>query len=253
MSNRRIKIQASARSGSRFQHGMTLMETMISLALSLVVTSAMVILMANSLGTTTRVIQIGQLTDELRNTMSMLSRDIRRANYSANAAYCYANSDCGISGADPDGSTLNTAVQWGEINIPTATAAIPACVTFGLDRNADGNAATDPAGGFRQRMVGGVGVIEMWIGDNAPNCATANSASWVAITDPDFVHVTSFVVNDADSFSNSVLGEAGSTITQRTRRIQIQIIGELIRDNTITRTIEDVIRVRNDMITKTTV
>jgi hypothetical protein len=64
----------------RRQAGFTLMEAMISLALSLVVTSAMVALMANSLGTTSRIIQMSQLTDELRNTMSMLTRDIRRAN-----------------------------------------------------------------------------------------------------------------------------------------------------------------------------
>ena len=80
------------------QTGVTLIETMISLALSLVVTSAMVVLMANSLGTATRIIQMSQMTDELRNAMSMMTRDVRRANYSSNSAYCYANSECGDPG-----------------------------------------------------------------------------------------------------------------------------------------------------------
>ena len=219
------------------QAGFTLMEVMISLALSLVVVSAMVALMANSLGTASRIIQMTQLTDELRNTMSMLTRDIRRANYSANAAYCYANSDCGADGS---------ANQFADVTFNGST-----CFTFGLDRNWDGNAAADNAGGFRRVTAGGVGLIEMWVGDNAPVCTATNEANWVAVTDPDFVNITTFAASDAASFSASVTGEAGSTITQRTRQISVQIEGSLIRDNTITRRIEDVIKLRNDMITKT--
>ena len=68
----------------RYQAGVTLIETLIGLALSVIVTVSMVSLMANSMGSATRIIQMSQLTDELRNTMSMMSRDIRRANYTAN-------------------------------------------------------------------------------------------------------------------------------------------------------------------------
>ena len=85
--------------GARRQAGVTLMEAMISLALSLLVTTAMVTLMGNSMGSATRIIEMSQLTDELRNAMSMMSRDIRRANYNSNSIYCYANSDCGIDGS----------------------------------------------------------------------------------------------------------------------------------------------------------
>ena len=223
------------------QAGFTLIEGLISLALSLVVTSAMVALMANSLGTTSRVIQMTQLTDELRNTMSMLTRDIRRANYSANAAFCYANSDCG----DPGGA----AVQFADIDVTDGS-----CVVFGLDRNFDGDASTDDAGGFRRVTSGGVGLIEMWVGDNAPDCAAGNSQNWVAVTDPDFVNITAFVVDDNDSFDGCIVGEAGSTITQFTRQIQVQLTGALVRNNNdpfpITRQVEDVIKVRNDMIEK---
>jgi type IV pilus assembly protein PilW len=218
------------------QAGFTLMEAMISLALSLLVTSAMVILMANSLGTASRLIQMTQLTDELRNTMSMLTRDVRRANYSANAAFCYANSDCGVDGS---------ANQFADISISNNN-----CFIFGLDRNFNGNAATDDAGGFRLRTTGGIGRVEMWVGGAAPTCA-GNSADWVQVTDPDFVDITAFVVGNADSFSGSIPGEGGTTITQFTRQIDVQLAGRLIRDNTITRAIQDEIRVRNNVIVKT--
>ena len=227
----------------RRQAGMTLMETMISLALSLVVTSAMVVLMANSLGSASRIILMTQLTDELRNTMSMLTRDIRRANYSVNAAYCYANADCGLEVATE---------QFADIDVSDGT-----CVSFGLDRDFDGVSATDSAGGFRlwPMVIDGQsrGAMFMWIGDNSVDCSVDPDPSdvnspWVAITDPEFVNITTFVANDADSFTGSITGEAGATITQRTRQILVQIEGELVRDPRITRRIEDVIKVRNDLI-----
>lgn len=223
------------------QAGFTLMETMISIALSLVVTSAMVVLMANSMGTATRIIQMTQLTDQLRNTMSMLTRDIRRANYSANAAYCYANSVCGEPGGQAE--------QFADIDVTDGS-----CVLFGLDRDWDGNAAADDAGGFRLVTAGGVGRIEMWVGDNDPDCGAADDQDWVAVTDPDFVDITEFVVDDTASFNGCVVGESGSTTTQFTRQIQVRLTGALVRNDgdpfPITRRIEDVIKVRNDMIEK---
>ena len=217
------------------QAGATLMETLISLALSVLVISGMVMLMSNSMGTATRIIQMSQLTDELRNVMSMVTRDVRRANYSANSAYCYANADCGLSG--------NIAPQFADIS----GADDDTCIIFGLDRDFDGNAATDNAGGFRLVETNGIGRVEMWTGGNSLTCTTGNS--WVAITDPDYIDVTTFTADDDDSFGASVTGSGGSTISNRSRRILVQVVGELILDRTITRRIEDVITVRNDMIT----
>jgi Tfp pilus assembly protein PilW len=227
----RSNIRMIRRGGMRRQAGFTLMEAMIALGLSMIVTSAMVVLMANSLGTATKVIQMTQLTDELRNAMSMMSRDVRRANYSASAVYCYANSDCGIDGS---------ATQAPDITIGGD------CFTFNLDRNQDGDASTDDAGAFRRVTAGGVGLIEMWVGDSAPNCGAA-STDWVAVTDPGFIDVTTFAIDDSASFTGTLVEEGGTILTQRTRQVQIALEGRLIRDNRITRRIEDVIKVRNDI------
>lgn len=228
------------------QAGMTLIEAMIALGLSLFVTTAMVVLMANSLGTASRVIQMTQLTDELRNAMSMMSRDVRRANYNAHAAYCYANSDCGIDGS---------ANQSPDVVIDNGD-----CMIFNLDRNQDGDASTDEPGAFR-RVVSGVGVIEMWVGDAVPDCnaPTARDCNdpdpavcpWVEVTDPAFVDVTLFNIDDSESFVQTFPNEDGTSVTQRTRQLQLQIEGRLVRENTITRRIDDVIKLRNDVISKT--
>lgn len=219
------------------QNGATLIEVLIGLALSLIVTSSMVALMANSLGSASRVIQMTQLSDEMRNTMSMVTRDLRRANYSANAAYCYANSDCGVDGS---------ANQAGDITIVTNS-----CLTFNLDRNQDGDASTDDAGAFRRAEVGGIGFIEMWVGGSSPDCAAASNVAnddWMALSDPDFVDITTFVVNADNSITASLEEEGGATLNQRTREVLIQIEGALRLDNSITRRIEDTIKVRNDYL-----
>lgn len=216
------------------QAGVTLVEAMIALALSMIVVASMVAVMANSMGTATRIIEMSQLTDELRNSMSMMTRDVRRANYSANAAYCYANSDCGLAGG--------IAAQTGDITIVNNN-----CMTYNLDRDQLGDASDDDAGGFRRVVEDGVGRIEMWVGGNTAICA-ATDTNWMAVTDDQFVDVTVFNIDDSASFAGTLTGEGGSTVTQRTREINIQIEGQLLLDNTITRRIEDTIKVRNDYL-----
>ena len=219
------------------QAGATLVETMISLALSMIVVASMVGLMGNSMGSATRIIQMSQLTDELRNAMSMMSRDVRRANYNTNSIYCYNNSDCGVDGS---------ATQSANISITTGT---DSCFLFGLDRNWDGNANNDGGGAFRRDTVTNadglsVGVIEMWTGTTVPSCADNNS--WVPITDPDFVDITDFTLDNALSYSEDYEQEGGSTLTQLTRVVGMSITGQLIIDRNIEREIQDMVRVRND-------
>ena len=245
------------------QDGFTLIEAMISLALSLIVTSAMVALMANSLGASTRIIHMSQLTDEMRNAMSMMTRDVRRANYSANAVFCYGNSDCGAS----DG----WAPQAGDIWVNNTDT----CFTFNLDRDAkleskSGKlvAESDGAGGFRRVEVdigGGqmIGQIEMWTGsdpltatESSDECgAAANGSEWIALTDPRTVNIVEFsVIDDPDPRLQRTLTEGeSSSFTNRQRQILLAMEGQLTLEEdmgnvVVSRRIEDIIYVRNDFI-----
>ena len=224
------------------QAGMSLIETMIALAMSLIVTSSMIALMGNSMGSATRIIEMSQLTDELRNAMSMMSRDVRRAYYNSNNLYCFANSDCGASGGPAEQSSDILDSAGGVLAADTS------CFVFGLDRNYDGNANNDGGGGFGLGTTNGVGVIKMWVGDSVPpDCGNINDPDpndWVAVTDPDFVDVTGFRVSGQDTFENTLEQESG-TLTQRVRYVEMEINGQLIMDNTITRTIRDKVNVRN--------
>jgi len=230
------------------QTGASLMEMMVGLALSFIVTASMVALMSNSMGSATRITQMSKLTDDLRTAMNIMSRDVRRANYNANAIYCFANSDC----ADPD--LDGTAPQAADIMIAADS---EDCFVYGLDRNWDGNADNDGGGAFRRVIDGeGVGRVEMWIGDSTPTCAGGGANDWLSLTDPDLVSITEFRVLDSEDETGSyrqelieqVDGEERILI-QRVRFVQLELSGELILDNTISRNVRDTIKVRNDFLT----
>ena len=202
--------------GRTRQCGATLIEIMIGLALSTVVTTSMVLLMSNSLGSATRIIHMSQLTDELRNTMSMLTRDVRRANYNPLALYCYANADCGVS---DDTVRVNTI---GDLATPSFGG--NTCLVYFLERESEAPGETlgdVEGGGFRHAVANGIGSIEMWTGDGAPP-ADCSGNEWVAITDPGIVDITAFTIDDATgSFSTSLTREDGcSLLTMRARQVR---------------------------------
>lgn len=236
----------------RRQAGMTLMEAMISLALSVVVTSAMVVLMANSLGTATRIIHMSNLSDEMRNVMNVVTRDVRRANYSAYSAFCYGNSKCGESGG--------VAEQAGNIQISEDRS----CLRFTLDRGFNGNAADDGAGGFRRNWFlrddgRQIGFIEMWVGGTSPTCVLEDRDGWIELTDPRKVNITNFVVNDLSPDPKVVNEGEDSEFTNLQRQVQLVLAGQLVLEddmvdaemfeqNVVARQIEDIIYLRNDFI-----
>jgi type II secretory pathway pseudopilin PulG len=219
------------------QGGYSLMEVIISMALSLVVTTAMVALMSNSMGNAARVINMTKLGDDLRSTMQLMTRDVRRSSYNADALLCYGNDDCGT-----DGSVILP----GDIFISAGED----CFTFLLDRNHDGNSITDAPGGFRRVVDGDVGLIQMWTGAGAPNCAAAaDTDGWQAVTDRTTMDITTFNVDDSLSYEQEIFNDGVTTITQRVRKLRLAIGGELIIASGVNRRIEDVISVRNDMLT----
>jgi type II secretory pathway pseudopilin PulG len=225
--------------GNRFhrQSGATLMEVMIAMTISLVVTAAMIAMMSNTLGTTARIINMSKLTDDMRVAMQMMTRDVRRSSYNANSMLCYANDDCATDAGGP--------VLAGDVTIDDSGT----CFTFLTDRDHDGDSTDNAAGGFRQVTVSGVGVIEMWTGDNTPDCTdAAGAAGWVEITNPEQMDVFAFTVDDDLSYTQVILDNGSDTLSQKVRKIRMDMQGRLVTDNTITRQIEDVINVRNDLL-----
>jgi type II secretory pathway pseudopilin PulG len=241
------------------QAGMSLMEVLIAMSISMVVTASMVALMANSLGTTARIIKMTKLTDDMRIAMQMMTRDVRRSSYNGKSMYCYATSDCreGATVTLTDGSTMVLADDLNiEVDVNGNT-----CFTFLMDReedgdstNFDGDPTIDSGGGFRRAEVdpdgnGNVGVIEMWTGGVAPDCsAAAGTSSWVQITNPENFDIFAFSVDEDLSYTQEIFNDGVTTLSQKVRKVRMNMQGQLVLDPTVVRRIEDVISVRNDIL-----
>lgn len=209
------------------QRGVSLMELMIAMAISLVVSLAMVSLMANTMGTGTKTIQMTRLTEEMRTAMQLITRDLRRANYHWNVADCYANINC-----NPDTTRIKAIAPVGG-----------SCFRFWYDRAGDNDL---DVGTFQRWVRGGVGVIQMTTRDTATSaCGTEWGASR-DITNPNIVNVTAFNVSSADSYVDAL----STTDTQTVSKIRMTMTAQL-RNNylgtPITKTIEDMIFVRNNV------
>lgn len=209
------------------QRGVSLMELMIAMAISLVVSLAMVSLMANTLGTGTKTIQMTRLTEEMRTAMQLVTRDLRRANYHWNVADCYANINC-----NPDTTRIKAIAPVGG-----------SCFRFWYDRAGDSDL---DVGTFQRVARSGVGVIQMTVDDGATSACGTDWGAALDITNPNIVSVTAFNVSSADSYVDAL----STTDTQTVSKIRMTMTAQL-RNNylgtPITKTIEDMIFVRNNV------
>jgi len=220
----KMKIR-NRRSIAHHQRGVTLIELMVAMVISLIASTGMVLLMANVLGTGTQTIQMTRLTQDMRTAMQLISRDLRRANYHSNSANCYANINC-----NPDVAKIMAVVP------VTAN-----CFRFWLDREGDGDL---DAAAFQRYARGAVNVLQMTIADDANDTCGDDWGVTFDITDADIVNVSEFTVSSDDSYCDNI----SATDSQTVSKIRLTMTAEL--QNTpqgipISKTIEDMIYVRN--------
>jgi hypothetical protein len=176
---------------------------------------------------------MSRLSQELRASMQLMSRDLRRANFHSGFLACFANINCR--------SDLGITTYVNNIHINAAGD----CFWYWLDRDGDADLSNDAVGGFRFSTVGGVGVIQMRTsGNSAANCDDGND--WELITDPNIVEIISFAVSDDDSYTETLT--AGGD-TQVVEKIRLHINGRMARNADVQREIEDLILIRNDIQT----
>ena len=236
------------------QSGASLMEVLVAMTISLVVTASMIAMMSNTLGTTARIINMTKLQDDMRVAMQMMTRDVRRSNFNAASQYCYANNDCGtdiVTFNDVDGVAIELADDIGFNDTNT-------CFFFAMDREGTAVSTGDELGGFRQvpktneRGIE-VGVIQMWTGgaDDVLACGEdpeTPGSKWVDITNPESMDIFAFTVDDDLSYEETILDNGTDTVTQRIRKLRMDMQGQLVLDNSVQRHIVDVIDVRNDLL-----
>ena len=239
--------------------GFSLVELMVALVAGLIVSGAVLAFTLSSLPVNSEYVRSTRLTTELRNSLNVITEDLRRAGYDENAMN-FVSRPTGYTGFSPF-STIS-------IENPGAS---NGCVVYAYDRMPANPGTLDLSNGevraFRraQRTVNGqtVGVIESAesFGSTAPACSggspdystyppSCNSTSgWCALSDPRTVDITSLSFNRPSGGFYTQAGTGGNPGLQL-REIAVDIQGQLLgtESDPIQRGVNAVVRVRADCV-----
>jgi len=208
---------------------MTLIETLVAMAISLIVIGAMVGMMANTLGTGSRAIEMTRLQQEMRASMQIVTRELRRANFQYDPdnpdADCFANIDC-----NPDSSKVKVVQPDGD------------CVQFWRFDPGDNELSVSS---FQRITRGSVGVVQI-TREDGDSCGN-DWGSAHDVTDSREIHVTAFTFGN-ESF-NEVISEDGDS--QTINKLRLTMTAQLrsgLQGGTVSRTIQDLVYVRNPVL-----
>lgn len=252
----------NARNGLAMR-GFSLIELMIALVVGLVVSGAVLAFTLASMKSNSEYILSTRLTQELRNSMDLVTRDLRRAGYDETSLQYVATGNatpfsrmklCNDSGACNSATTAGTVL---------ATAPIT-CAIYGYDRSGGTPGVIDLGNGevrgmrLKQRTYNGrtVGVIEYAVSagtlpacdDASPNYATyppACTGAWCALSDPAKLDITALAFVD----NGTVVGTSPTQV--QIRDLTINMAGRLAGSTEFTRQIASDVRIRSDCFDKT--
>ncbi len=208
--------------------GFTFIEMLIALTINIVILAALLSIFSSNLRNYTQMNNNDQLNQQLEIAMGIMVSDIRRAGY-----WSAAKND------------INT----NQNNNPFMAAATDLtvtggnCILFTYDHNNTGTlpsistTSDDDRYGFR--LTGGA--LQTRPPGNNFSCASS-ATTWENITDPNVVTITnlSFTLGTV----SIPVGQAHPSLALRT--ITISITGTLVDNTTITKTVTQTVRIRND-------
>jgi type IV pilus assembly protein PilW len=217
--------------GRSHARGVSLVEMMVGIAVGLIIVAAATLMVASQLGDNRRLLLETQVQQDLRATADLITRELRRAGY----------------WADAHRSTAASAEVQPRLANPYATITPDVepqtVVTFVYSRSlVNDNNAVDSNERLGFRLNGTT--LESQLGDG----------NWQPLTDPGVLRVTGF--NVQPQLQEVVLDcplacSAGATVCpprQQLRSYQVDISAAAVHDARVERSIRTVVRVRNDVV-----
>lgn len=204
--------------------GFTLVELLVSVLIGLIILGAVLGIFVSMIKSDNENLKSIRLNQELRAAMSLMTRDIRRAGANRNAATNAAT----LPPTNPfsSTSTANTAT--------TATRLVISgggnTISYSYDEASDG---TTELYGFRLNTTTDTERVEQCKGSTS---VSAGCGTWQPVTDESLVRITGL------TFTDTTVVEAGINV----RQIRISLSGVLRRDTTVSRTITETVKIRND-------
>lgn len=245
--------------------GLSLVELMIAMAIGLVVVGSVLSFTMSSLNTNTEYVQATRLSQELRNSMDFISRELRRAGYDQNVGSYPARYS--IAGALANPSPFGRILTSNDANGDGTTG--DGCVIYAYDRTGGTSGTVDLARGeirairLATRTVDGLDVGVLEVAESAsgltPSCTggspnytnyppSQNTGSgWSALSDPRILNLTQFTLD-----TSGYLVQTGTSTSAPVlmREIGVGLQGQLRRseDGTVTRGIRSTVKVRADCL-----
>lgn len=209
--------------------GFTFVELMIALVINALLFSALIAIFIANIRHYNKTINTNRLNQQLQMTLWMMSNDIRRAGYWGNA-----NTDVGI---DQNNNPFVSGTA--DISVNGSNN----CILFTYDHDNNGTLPAISSNYDDERY--GYRLNGQTIQTRPPGAlfdCNAGSAVWENVTDPNIIQITSLVF----TLTTKTVATGPSTTALITRSVDITITGRLASDTTITKTLTQHVRIRND-------
>lgn len=207
--------------------GFTLTELLVALAVSALLFTALCSIFIANIVHYLKVLNTNRLNQQLESVLALMSNDIRRAGYWANA-----NGDVGLHQNNNPFMTSST-----DISVNAANN----CILFTYDHANNGvlpaisSSADDDRYGFQ--------LNNQTIQARPPGAAFACGAGgWESITDTHVIQITALTFTLNTSTVTTGPGTKGLAM----RSVDISLTGQLASDPTVTKTLTQHVRIRND-------
>jgi prepilin peptidase dependent protein B len=211
--------------------GFTLVELMVALVVNALIFIFLIAIFTNNLSHYNTILSTNKLNQQLEEIMQIMTSDIRRAGYWANA-----NSNVAT------GNNTNPFQNTGTGTDIAVGGASNSCITFSYDHNSDGVIAAisslsdDERYGYR---LSGTNIqTRPW---GASTSCTAPATAWENMNDASITITTlTFTINS----STLTTGPGAQGITERS--VDIILTGQLTSNSAITKTMTQHVRINND-------
>lgn len=221
------------RSRGSLARGLSLVELMVGIAVGLFIVAAATVLVSGQLGENRRLILDTQLQQDLRATADIITRELRRSGAIGASQNTIAH------------PTLPAQENLLTLMIPSAAGTI-SDVTFLYERPPNPGSTTGEQGPWGFRLVSATGVIQTRLG----------TAGWQDLTDRNVVRVTGFTIEIQREPGQVLPCPRLCPVTNDTacwpilqvRNFVVNIQAQSAGDLSITRSIQSVVRVRNDWV-----
>jgi type II secretory pathway component PulJ len=212
------------------ERGVSIVELMVSIAVGMFLVMALTQFFVGHIVGNADLLKATRLNQELRAVMDLMVRDIRRTGYWGNA----------VSGVWYEGSPgvatnpLQSVTIGSTANPATATSGTS--VTYSYDVN--GNGTVEDSENFTIRLNNNA--VELVQGITNPTTTT--------LSDTGTTRITALTFSFAPAAVNVTCVVAGPTPSLTIRELTISVAGQLTSDSTVTRAMQETVRIRADRI-----